>query len=108
MTCAVGDVCVIVNGGVPLCVPDASGDQGQLYDPCAWENACDPGLACVGAEVVAECDPQLGEGCCSPFCDVNAPNTCPGAGQECVAVYAESWDYDALKYIGICAIPLPP
>ncbi|MFY0536211.1 hypothetical protein [Nannocystis pusilla] len=83
--CPSGDLCILnpdtANGST--CVLDASGEEGQAFDPCEFVNACDPGLFCVSPALASECDPEA-EGCCLPVCDLNAPNTCPGAGQSCL------------------------
>lgn len=82
-----------------VCQLDQSGDEGQLYDPCSYQS-CDPGLLCVPSHLASECDPNA-TGCCLPWCDVNEPNTCPGAGQECVG-----WDKPVppeLEHVGVCA-----
>jgi hypothetical protein len=69
-----------------LCAADASGDEGQAFDPCASQGACDPGLVCVAPAAAVECDPAA-IGCCVPFCDLSLPPGQPGAGQTCVSWY---------------------
>ncbi|MFY0531321.1 hypothetical protein [Nannocystis pusilla] len=69
-----------------VCALDASGDEGQAFDPCPHGHACDPGLHCAEPELAGECDP-MASGCCLPLCDLDLPNTCPGQGQACVAWY---------------------
>ncbi|WAS99036.1 hypothetical protein [Nannocystis punicea] len=101
--CPEGQVCV----PVPIedaftCAPDLSLDEGQVFDPCEYANVCDPGLACVTADLAVECDP-MAPNCCLPLCDLSQPNTCPGAGQECVPWFEDP----APKYenLGLCALP---
>lgn len=74
---------------------------------------CSPGVQCVEREKVANpacTDPDT---CCTPLCDLNAPNTCPGAamGEVCNPFYPQPFDpvvdpwsvqYDRL---GICTLP---
>ncbi|MDC0667543.1 hypothetical protein [Nannocystis radixulma] len=101
--CAEGDVCVPHHQDLFACVPDLSGDDGQLFDPCEYANVCDPGLACVPTEVAASECAAGSYGCCVPFCDTTQPNTCPGVGQECVQALADP----PPKYenAGICVLP---
>jgi hypothetical protein len=85
-----------------VCIRDASGDAGAYGDPCQYLNGCDPGLACMGSAGVPDC-PMGESSCCTPFCDVNSPNNCPGAGQECVAWFESPVpDYE---HVGVCVIP---
>lgn len=101
--CAAGEVCVrSPTEDSFTCIPDDSGAEGQVFDPCEYINVCDPGLACVPSDAAVECDP-LQIGCCSPLCDLTQANTCPGVGQECVPVFQDP----APKYadVGVCALP---
>ena len=127
--CAPGSTCAIVNDGVlilclpscdpllqdcpgddlclPLgdvfgCVLDASGEMGAYGDPCEYANACDPGLVCLNPEYVPDC---MAGGCCSPLCEVTAPNMCPGDGQECIAWYEEGMAPPGYEDVGVCGIP---
>ena len=99
--CPAGQLC-LPDGGPYLCTPDLSGEEGQLHDPCSFVNLCDPGLLCAPASAAVECD-QEELGCCEPFCDLDRPDTCPGAGQVCTPVFTpqppESAD------IGFCRVP---
>ena len=85
------------------CVYDVSGDEGAYGDPCQAINTCDPGLACVSAEAVPGCGG--GVGCCTPYCDTTAPNTCPGEGQECVPWFDPADAPAGLTNTGICSLP---
>ncbi|MDC0718417.1 hypothetical protein [Nannocystis bainbridge] len=85
------------------CALDASGDEGQVFDPCEYGNECDLGLLCHPSALADECDPRA-TGCCLPFCDVTQPNSCPGAGQECVSWY-EPDAAPPLDAIGTCRLP---
>lgn len=92
-----------------VCIPDASGpDSGSYGDPCGFVNVCDPGLFCAGASAVPDC--QGAQGCCSEFCDANAPDgasACSGAagGQACVPWYEEGQAPPGYEDVGACVIP---
>jgi len=102
--CDPDDVCISNPTGVGfLCVLDASGREGQAFDPCMFANACDPGLWCADVNSANECDPQA-QGCCEPYCDITAPNTCPGEDQVCVTIYDGDPDPEH-ENIGYCALP---
>ncbi|MFY0535960.1 hypothetical protein [Nannocystis pusilla] len=51
--------------------------------------------------MAVECD-QDAAGCCMPYCDLGKPNTCPGAGQECLPLLEEPTP----KYgdLGACSV----
>lgn len=87
-----------------ICVTDASGEGGQLHDPCMFANSCDPGLLCLDADADAadECDPQA-DGCCEPYCDLGEPDPCPGAGQTCHPVFPDDPPQD-LEHVGFCSL----
>ncbi|WAS99035.1 hypothetical protein [Nannocystis punicea] len=104
--CGPGEVCVSNNGSNFTCVFDASGDEGQLFDPCEFINACDPGLACVNSELAGECDPDV-FGCCLPHCDLTAPPSCPGAGQECLPWFEQGQAPPGHEDLGVCGLPPP-
>jgi hypothetical protein len=99
--CDDGDTCLPYSEWA-ICVLDASGDTGAFGDPCELENACDPGLVCIHPEYVDGCQTS---GCCSPFCDTSAPNTCPGDGQECIPWYDEGQAPEGLENVGVCGVP---
>lgn len=100
--CVGDDVC-IPNVDKFVCVLDASGDEGQTFDPCEYGNACDPGLLCLDPSAASECDAAAG-GCCLPFCDLTAPD-CPGVGQDCEAFYTQGTAPPGYEAIGFCALP---
>ncbi|WAS95531.1 hypothetical protein [Nannocystis punicea] len=104
--CAPDDVC-IPNPVAPdefTCVLDASGDEGQVFDPCEYTNACDPGLYCLAPELADECDPRV-VGCCAPFCDTSLANACPGQGQECVPWSEPGTALPGFEHVGVCEVP---
>jgi hypothetical protein len=88
-----------------LCAPDASGDAGGFGDPCAFINACAPGLLCIGADVVTDCVGAVG--CCSPVCTIGSP-VCSdlNPGMDCEAWFAEGQAPAGLEHVGVCAVPL--
>lgn len=106
--CTGGDLCIF-NPNDPnsfVCVLDASGEVGQVFDACEYINACDPGLLCMSPELAVECDP-MGLGCCVPFCDVSQPNTCPGQGQGCLPWYEMGMAPPGYENVGFCGVPPP-
>jgi hypothetical protein len=86
------------------CFLDMSENDGEYGDPCEYANACDPGLLCLNPEYVPDCP---GNGCCSPFCDVTAPNTCPGDGQVCIPWFEEGMSPPGYENVGFCGVPQP-
>jgi len=101
--CPAGDACYPVNDGF-LCVPDASGDIGAPGDECEFINVCDPGSACVNAELVPDC--MGATGCCSAFCDVTMdPPPCL-SGQECTPWYEAGQAPPGYENVGVCALPM--
>jgi len=89
-----------------VCGQDYSGpDMGAHGDPCDYIDACDPGLNCTFADFVPGCQGSLG--CCSPFCDTTAPNTCPGMaeGEECVAIWGPGQGPPEYQHVGVCMLP---
>ena len=102
--CAGGGLCMPV-GDTFVCVFDASGDEGQVLDPCEFANTCDAGLLCLHSSAATECDDNSA-GCCLPFCDVTDPNVvCPGVGQACVSLYEEGMAPPKYEKVGICMLP---
>lgn len=103
-SCPDGQICFFDGLDQFICDFDASGEEGQYGDACAFINVCDYGLFCAAPETVPDC--VSGDGCCSPYCDISAPNTCPGAPmQECVPWYNEGMAPPGQENIGACAIP---
>ena len=100
--CPGDDLCLPAGDGWH-CVLDASGEAGAFGDPCEYTNACDAGLLCLYSEYVPDC--QAG-GCCSPLCDIEAPNSCPGDGQVCIPWYEEGMAPPGYEKVGVCGVPL--
>jgi hypothetical protein len=103
--CMGGDLCIPNDTGNFICVLDASGEEGQEFDPCEYANACDPGLYCFNSPYASECSPDSA-GCCLPFCDMTAANNCNGAGADCLAFYEEGTAPPGYENVGFCGIPM--
>ncbi len=102
--CPGGDLCLPIDDTF-VCVLDASGDEGQAFDPCEFANACDPGLVCAGSASASECDP-MATGCCVPMCSISGMMGCPGVGQECTSLYEEGTEPPGFEDIGYCTLPV--
>lgn len=87
------------------CEFDVPSVKGETHDYCQYRNVCNIGLACVESTAAVECDKNYNH-CCEPFCDLAAPNTCPGQGQVC-APYFDAGLVVPPKYqnLGACAVP---
>ena len=70
-----------------VCAPDASGEDGGPFEPCAFVNGCDPGSACI-------------DGVCSPYCDLGAPD-CP-LRTTCLPVFPEGQTPVGYEDVGFC------
>jgi hypothetical protein len=106
--CANENLCIPnpQNNEVFTCVLDASGDEGQTFDPCEFVNACDKGFLCANVALGTECM-VAAKGCCLPFCDTaDDPVMCPGAGQECIPWYEMGTAPPGFEQVGICGIPM--
>lgn len=104
-SCPEGQICFFDGVQDFICDFDASGEEGQYGDACAYINVCDYGLFCADQASVPDC--ASGDGCCSPYCNLSEPNTCPGAPmQECVPWYTEGSAPPGQENIGACAIPV--
>ncbi len=103
--CDPGDVCIASPDGRGfLCTLDASGREGQAHDPCEFASACDPGLFCADPNSAKECDMNQ-VGCCEPFCDLTAPNTCPGEDQVCIPYFDPAPNPAGSENVGRCTLP---
>ncbi len=105
--CGAGQSCVAWVSSF-VCTNDISGDLGAASDACARVNACDPGTHCAAASSVPGCD---AERCCTPFCDLDAPDTCGALlpGPDCVPFFAPGQGLEQClvddRRIGVCALP---
>lgn len=79
--CQDHEVCVSLDGSSGfVCATDLSADEGGYGSPCFQANACDPGFACIEGSLVPELACESADKCCSPYCDLMGPDTCPGVG----------------------------
>jgi hypothetical protein len=99
--CAEGRLCLPALDSF-VCEVDGWSGAGAYGDPCEYANACDPGLVCLSPEYVPDC---MAGGCCSPFCETTAPNTCPGDGQACIPWFEEGQAPEGYESVGVCGIP---
>lgn len=97
--CAADELCVPTSDFGLVCVPDASGDQGAVGDPCAASNACDPGLFCIEAAGFAECD---GVYCCTEFCDLDGVDQCTAPNATCFQFFAPETVPPGFENLGGC------
>lgn len=74
-------------------------------DPCDFINGCSPGQTCLGSAAFPEC---LNGGCCSVYCDVTAPETCPEAMLDatCQPFYEPGTAPPGLEDVGVCSLPV--
>ncbi len=100
-TCGLGQGCYAIDDTF-VCAPDGSAKQGAPGDPCEFLNACDPGGACVEAEMFGPSCASAS--CCSLFCNLSAP-VCPTVGHECVPWFEEGAAPPMLVDVGVCAVP---
>lgn len=105
-TCDAGEVCIPDGGGAGwFCALDASEADGGPASPCDFANDCDPGLACVGPQLFADCKGV--NGCCAAGCDTEDPDPCPGQPPDVVCV---PWYEDGtaptpeLATLGVCGL----
>lgn len=104
LDCPAGQVCVDADVSGFICAPGPKSDPpGGVGAPCEFLNACEPGLACIPGDLVPGC---LETGCCSPYCAVSAPNTCPDAPtQICLPWYDPGEAPAGLEDLGVCGLP---
>ena len=103
--CEPWNVCLPYSSDAFVCKWDASGEAGAYASPCEFANACDPGLLCLDASVVPEPSCEDALGCCTPYCDLSLPNTCPGAGQVCAPLFDPQ--LAGYENVGVCAVMQP-
>lgn len=78
---------------------------GAYGDPCTFLNDCDPGNWCASSDVLPPACTD--SSCCTPFCDVNGPASCPDPelGVTCVQWYDPGEAPPGLEDVGVCVIP---
>ncbi|WAS93684.1 hypothetical protein [Nannocystis punicea] len=101
--CAGDDLCLMLSTGFG-CWPDDSQPQHGLFEGCEYLDTCDNGLFCGNSEGASECDLDSA-GCCLAYCDVNAPNTCPGVGQQCLPFFSPGDAPPGYEHLGACFLP---
>lgn len=89
------------------CAPDQS-DTQMIGSPCEYVNVCPAGLACIDAEVYPDC--MAASGCCSPYCNVDAPvDPCDALAPGTVCTpWSSVGTPDACTgtgTVGVCAAP---
>ncbi len=113
LTCPSGSSCQFQKsaagfgeGGEFVCAQTiAAQDQGG---PCLDDWQCSDGLSCVLAEQVSGCEAGS---CCTPYCDLQGPDTCPDPlTQECIALAGLWGEYPEepgpeFAHIGACVVP---
>lgn len=82
-SCPSGQACYLVSDTQLTCAPEFPGDFG---DACDYLNQCDEGLTCLSAFAFDDCDNDVG--CCSSFCDLDDPDSCP-RHFECVEILTD-------------------
>ena len=100
--CAADQVC-IPTGTDFACAPDASGDAGHAFEPCAAGNTCDPGLVCARSSHTALCSANADE-CCLPFCDLDEQDPCP-PDTACIPWFPKGGALPDLLDVGLCGEP---
>ncbi|MDC0670131.1 hypothetical protein [Nannocystis radixulma] len=100
--CSPGETCSFFGSGFGCW--DTIEEPRALFEACEFANACEPGLACVVSEVATECPPDS-SGCCTPYCDLDGPDLCPGTGRQCVPFFSPGEAPPGLKHLGICGFP---
>lgn len=95
-------VCLPNDSSVFTCMPDTSGNEGQIHGTCG-QTTCDPGNICLFPESAIECNVNS-QGCCEPFCDTTLLNDCPGQGQECIPYYKIDPIPPGYENVGYCAL----
>lgn len=85
-----------------LCAPPPPGDRVPMFGACALANDCEPGLACVPADLVPGCTFLF---CCTSYCNLGEPDPCPGYDPSMMCVDWQSpdpmWDH-----VGVCVVPV--
>ena len=94
--CPNGHVCVPTNESFTCVIQAGEGAQGA---PCEYVNTCAEGLFCADAALLPACD---GSGCCTAFCDLQAPQ-CPD-GLTCTPWYEQD-PPPGLQDVGACILP---
>jgi hypothetical protein len=71
--------------------------------PCAGLDECAVGSMCIDAVILPNCP---GLGCCTPFCDIEAPGQCDAIpGTSCVSFWDGTEPVPGYENVGVCIIP---
>lgn len=98
-----GELCVNAEDGEGFaCVP-GNNDLNAYGEPCDNLNSCEAGLICTEDFNVPGCDGD----CCTQYCAVGSPETCPdfGDGQDCVPYFEMGMAPDGYEDVGVCSGP---
>jgi hypothetical protein len=89
-----------------VCRGRTSEDAHPQGTACEWFH-CDAGLFCAETAKVPGCLDPNADGCCTAFCDVDQPNTCPdqGMGVECVPWFEPGMAPPGYEHVGQCVLP---
>lgn len=103
--CGPGQACYLAAGTLQ-CAPHDSDEPGLAGDPCDFIYVCDPGNTCLLADMVPGC--EGGIGCCAPFCDASATDTCDALqpGTSCVPLFDRGEGPEACLGIGVIGVCL--
>jgi hypothetical protein len=73
-----------------------------LGEACGFINDCAPGLGCLTAEVLPNCN---GSACCGSWCSISEGAACPTMGTECSAFFEEGMAPPGFEDVGVCILP---
>lgn len=91
-----------------ICRWNASDGEHPHGTPCMYANSCNHGLFCADTARVPGCSDPDADKCCTPFCDLDQPDTCPdqNLGVECVPWWEEPEMAPAeYAHVGGCLLP---
>ncbi len=96
------------NDAMFSCFPP--GENAAAADPCELVTDCAAGSTCIASEATSPMCDQAVIGCCSPWCDLSAPDpaaSCFDPAQQCVPWFDDPAP-EGLESVGICALPPSP
>ncbi|WP_244923949.1 ribulose phosphate epimerase [Enhygromyxa salina] len=95
-----GTGCYWANVGFQCVFTTSNLQEGEA---CGFINDCTPGLICVSAEVVPNCE---GSACCAAFCSLSVgAGGCAIPGTECLPFFEAGMALPGYEDIGICMVP---
>jgi hypothetical protein len=93
--CPEGTACVLayVNSDLAFACESVEIDLPKAGESC-FGKECGPGAQCVPNDKVGNPSCEGLDFCCTPLCDLNEPNTCPGMamGEVCKPFFSEALD----------------